>query len=92
MLESYFVVKIAVFILIFITCITITGLLYFKSVLIKLIILEVLTHLIISSIALWSLVNNQSIFIDVCLPLALIMFLSIVAYYQFILSKGNRHG
>lgn len=90
MFESYFILKTSIFILVFTTCITIVALLYFKPILTKLIILEIFTHLIISSIALWSLANNQSIFIDVCLPLALIMFLSIVAYYQFILPKKDK--
>lgn len=63
---------------------TVAGLIRFSPILFKLITLEVLTNILMSSIAIWSLLTKQAVFIDVCLTLALIMFLSIVAYYQFL--------
>ena len=61
----------------------------FSSTLFKLVALEVLTNLLMAGIAIWALIKRQPIFIDVCLTLALIMFLAVVAYYQFLLKKGG---
>ena len=69
--------------------ISLVSLIRFPSILIKLIIIEVLTNLLMASIALWALIYNQPIFIDICLPIALIMFLGMVAYYQFLFGKEN---
>lgn len=71
--------------------ISITSLIRFKSILIKLVIIEVLTNLLTAGIALWALIYKKSIFIDICLPLSLIMFLGVVAYYQYLLGKDNHH-
>lgn len=91
MFDNQIIISLATVILGMTTCIILIALIHFQSILIKLIILEVLSHLVMSSIALWSFFNKQPIFINICLPLALIMFLSIVAYYQFILFKGEHH-
>lgn len=59
----------------------------FSSILVKLVVLEMLTNLLMAGIAIWALITRQPIFIDVCLTLALIMFLAVVAYYQFLFKK-----
>jgi multicomponent Na+:H+ antiporter subunit F len=61
----------------------------FSSILEKLVVLEVLTNLLLACIALWALFNRQFRFIDICLTLALMMFLGVVAYYQFLQDKDD---
>lgn len=64
--------------------ITMAAMVRFKDVLIKLVILEVVTNLLMAAIGLWAYITQQTVLLDVCLSLALIMFLGIVAYYQFL--------
>lgn len=71
--------------------ISLISLIRFSSILIKLIVIEVLTNLLMAGIALWALMYNQPIFIDICLPLALIMFLGMGSYYQFLLGEETNH-
>ncbi len=69
--------------------ITLLSLIKSSSILVKLVATEVITNLIMASIALWALLHNQPIFIDACLALALIMFLGVVAYYQLLLARED---
>lgn len=55
----------------------------------KLVAIEVMVNILMSSIALWALFCKQSVYIDVCLPIALIMFLSTVAYCQILQPQGR---
>ena len=54
---------------------------------VRLVSLEVLANLLISLIALWALVIHAETLLDICLALALIMFLSTVAYCQYLSRK-----
>lgn len=60
-----------------------------STFLVKLVVIEVITNLLMAGIALWALLNNQPVFIDICLTTALIMFLGMVAYFQFILERSD---
>ena len=64
-------------------------LLRFSSIFIRLITLEVLTNIFIAGIAVWALAQRKPLFIDISLALALIMFLSVVAYYQFLHARRS---
>jgi len=68
---------------------TIISLIRFSSILIKLVVLEILTNLMIAAICLWALTTRQPIFIDICIPLSLVMFLGVVAFYQFLLNRKS---
>lgn len=59
----------------------------YQSIIIKLIVLEVITNLLMASCALWAYHENNVVYIDVCLTLALIMFLGSVAYFYFLSPK-----
>ena len=61
-----------------------------RSIFVRLVILEVLANLLLAAIATWSYINKQVVFLDISVALALIMFLSTVAYYQFIIEKGGK--
>ncbi len=61
------------------------------SLLNKLLALEILVNLLMAGIALWALISNQPVYIDVCLTMALIMFLAVVAYFKFLMSKEANH-
>lgn len=65
----------------------IIAIFYYRSILLKAIIQEVISHLLMVFIALLALVKQQVVFIDVCLCFALIMFLGMVAYYQYLSNK-----
>lgn len=69
----------------------ILSLIRFSYILIQLIILEVLTGLFIAIICLWALLTSQAILIDICLTLALVMFLGVVAFYRFLSTRGLNH-
>ena len=69
----------------------IVALCVFKSIYAKLVVVEVLTNLMLAVIALWALYTRQPLFIDVCIALALIMFLGVVAYYQYLSLKETGH-
>lgn len=63
----------------------------FSHVLIKLVALEVLVNLFIAAVGLWALRLHFSYFLDICIALSLLMFLSTVAYCQFIVRQGSNH-
>ena len=69
--------------------ISLVSIIKFKSFLIKLVILEVLTNLLMACIVLWALIYNRPVLIDACLTLTLIMFLGVVAYYQYLSGKES---
>ncbi len=69
--------------------ISLISLIRFSSIFIRLVALEVLTNLFIAGVALWALTHRQPLFIDICLALALIMFLSVVAYYRFLSDRTS---
>lgn len=60
------------------------------EILIKLVAVEVLVNLLICGIGVWTLHIHFSVLLDICIALSLIMFLSTVAYLQFLL--GRRAG
>ena len=67
--------------------IIIYSLIYYSSILIKLVALEVLTNILLASIALIGLIKNQPMVIDFCVILSIIMFLGVVSYYQYLYHK-----
>ncbi len=67
--------------------ISILYLLFSSDILNKLLSMEVISSLLISIISLWALFNKEYLYIDICLALSLIIFLSIVAYSQIIFSR-----
>lgn len=67
------------------------SLIRFRSILVKLVVIEVIINIVTSGLALWSLLNHQAVFLDICVALVLVMFLSTVAYCQFILPRGKPH-
>lgn len=62
-----------------------------KPILIKLVALEVLVNLFICGVAVWALQIHFPLLLDICIALSLIMFLSTVAYCQFLTQKENSH-
>lgn len=62
-----------------------------RSILSKLVVLEVITNLLMAAIALWSLETRHIVYIDICLTIALMMFLGIVAYYQYLKMRDLAH-
>jgi len=58
-----------------------------KATLIKLVILEVVANLILAAICIFSVIYQYYIYLDVCIALALLMFLSTVAYVQFLSNR-----
>lgn len=62
-----------------------------QSVLSKLIVLEVITNLLMAAIALWALETRHIVYIDICLIIALMMFLCNVAYYQYLVPRGSEN-
>lgn len=71
--------------------ISLFSLIHFRSILAKLVVIEILINIVTSGLALWSLLNHQAVFLDICVALVLVMFLSTVAYCQFILPRGKPH-
>ncbi len=65
----------------------ISYLLTLKDLLIKLVCIELLVNALLASIALWAIKTGAYLLIDVCLALALVMFLSTIAYCQYYLSQ-----
>lgn len=55
----------------------------------KLVALDVLSNTLVALIALWAFLNQQLIFIDITIAIALIMFLSTVANILFISSRDK---
>jgi len=54
-----------------------------------LVILEMLANILLASIAIWAALHQVVVFLDICIALALILFLSNVAYCQFILKRAS---
>lgn len=50
----------------------------------RVIALDLLASLLISAVALYSIITNQSVYIDVVIALALIIFLGTVAFAQLL--------
>ena len=69
--------------------ITLLAMLIRANTWVRLVALEVLANLLISLIAVWALLIHADVLLDICLVLALIMFLSTVAYCQY-LSRTHR--
>lgn len=60
----------------------------FETVLTKLVALEVLVNLFICAVCIWALHIHFALLLDICIALSLIMFLSTVAYCQFLMRPG----
>lgn len=58
----------------------------FEDVLTKLVSLEVLANIFICGIGMWAVYTKFSMLLDICIALSLIIFLSTVAYCQFLLN------
>ena len=59
-----------------------------KRITVKLVVLEVVSNLILAAICVFSVITGHYLYIDICLALALIMFISTVAYVQYLTAKG----
>lgn len=66
---------------------TLLTLFRYRKPTIYLISLEVLANLFISGICLWALYLKQVLFLDLCLAISLIMFLSTAAYCQYLIDQ-----
>lgn len=84
---SHIVQGVAVTLMGFSLLLTLFSLLYFQQFIIKLVCLEVLANILITAMSLWSLLIGQPLIIDICLAIALIMFVSTLAYCRFITSE-----
>lgn len=62
---------------------------YYHSILAKIVVLEVIANMLMADIGLWSLFYKETVTLDVCLAIALIMFLGNVAYYRYLLHKDD---
>lgn len=60
-----------------------------KSILIKLVALEVLVNLFICCVSIWAARIHFVSLLDICIALSLIMFLGTVAYCQFLMRQGG---
>ena len=69
--------------------ITVYKILSQSSNLEKVVALEVLANTLVGIIVLWALQQNLKLFIDITIAIALIMFLSTVAYLKAIMVKRN---
>lgn len=78
------ILQLAIVILILSITITLYALARYKSIYIKLVTMEVLSNTFISGIAFWSLISNERVFIDICIPLSLMIYLGTVGYCQFL--------
>jgi len=54
----------------------------------RVVALDLTANLLISFIAIYSVITNQSVYIDVVIALALIVFLTTVAFANFIAGKS----
>lgn len=63
----------------------------FEKLLIKLVSLEVLVNLFVCGVGFWALHIDFASLLDVCIALSLIMFLSTVAYCQFLMQRGSQN-
>ncbi len=78
------ILQISLIILILSIVIILFSLARFKSIYIKMVAMEVLSNTFISGIAFWSLISGEQVFIDICIPLSLMIYLSTVGYCQFL--------
>lgn len=62
-----------------------------KEVLIKLVSLEVLVNLFICGVGVCALHIDFSLLLDICIALSLTMFLSTVAYCQFLMKRAVKN-
>lgn len=58
-----------------------------ENILIKLVALEVMVNLFICGVGIWAVQIRFYFLIDICIALSLIMFLSTIAYCQFLLKQ-----
>jgi multicomponent Na+:H+ antiporter subunit F len=86
-LVSHIIAEVAVGLIGLSVVLTLFSLLYFRPLIIKLICLEVLANILITAMSLWSLLLAQPLIIDISLAIALIMFVSTLAYCRFITSR-----
>lgn len=77
----------AIAILMLATIIAFISITVAPSILNKLVVLEIISNLLMAGIAVWALLNKAPMFIDICVTLALILFLNSVMYYQYILRR-----
>jgi|GEM_PF-5209769 len=90
-MHNFIYLKISIIVLlIFSVFVAIFTLITNRNTFVKLVVSEFITSLMISSIAFTSLLLQERRLMDVLLPLALIMFLSTVAYCEFL--NRNRGG
>jgi len=61
----------------------------FKNIFIKLISLEVLVNVFICGVGVWAVHIDFPVLLDICIALSLIMFLSAVAYCQFLMNRKH---
>ena len=80
----------SVVILLFSLFLVLVTLVRYRPILVKLVALEVMVNLFIGAIGLWALHVRQSLMLDICIPLALIMFLATVAYCQFLIKRKHQ--
>lgn len=86
---STWIMYIAILLVIIACIIAISSLIKFSTILVKLLVLELLTNLLMASTMLWAVITHQPVFTDICLTLALIMFLGAVAFFYFLSYKGK---
>lgn len=68
---------------------TLVLLLFGRQTLTRIIGLEMLANLMLVGIAIWSLMLKQPIYIDCCLVIALIMFLTNTAFFYYLTPGQN---
>lgn len=85
-MNSYVMISAQLF-FVFALLVILAALIKSKGILAKLVCLEVLANTLIAAIALWAYKNQIPMALDICIPIALIMFLSNVAYCHFLTVK-----
>ncbi len=58
----------------------------------KLVMLEVIANLLLAGICLFAIVTHHYIYLDICLALALVMFISTIAFVQYLTSSEYHDG
>ena len=87
--EIFNLISIALVTIAFLLCLLV--ILKQKSVFVKIITLEVMGNILLAAIAIWAYWHQSVYFLDICLAIALIMFVSTVAYCQFISTKDKKN-
>lgn len=59
------------------------------SIWVKLVALEVLVNIFICGVGIWAVTRHFPVLLDICIALSLIMFLSTVAYCQFLSNRST---